>query len=136
MLKRVHHQVVLLLYFPFLKAFISTIKVSLLQRFFLEHNSYFFLLILGVQKPNLLVNRSLSIQLIDSFAQTECNERAVADGSTSKQINKEQDMVDSGVEHVQRNLIDEQRIHYASTGDEDEAVIVENIILSEEVNNK
>lgn len=81
-----------------------------------------------------MVSRSLSIQLIDSFAQTECNERAIAEGSTSNQINTERDMVDSGVEHVQRNVIDEQRIHYASAGEEDEAVIVENIILSEEVN--
>lgn len=85
------------------------------------------------------MSRSLSIQLIDSFAQTELVDRVIPEecGIDAK------DMVDSGVDQVQRiDRLTEpddgascftERLRLASIGDEDAAVIVDNPPSSQEV---
>lgn len=84
--------------------------------------------------PPLTVSRTLSIQLMDSFAQTELAERVIpeesadfTDGIIAKEI-----MIDSGVDQVQRSdqSSDDGRLRLVSVSDEDVAMVVDNNLAS------
>lgn len=105
----------------------------------------FFILILAAQRPNLAASRSVSIQLIDSFAQTERISNIPEEAVESREI-VDKDMVDSGLDPaIQRSdrlsvtETDEPTASYdirsGSVGDDDEAVLVnvENPTSSQEV---
>lgn len=89
------------------------------------------------------MNRSLSIQLIDSFAQTELAERVIPEESADFIDGAAKEMIDSGVDQVQRSdrssVTDDgascynERLRLVSIGDEDAAVIIENLPSSQEV---
>lgn len=95
------------------------------------------------QKSPLTVTRSLSIQLIDSFAQTELAECVIPEESVDFIDGNAKEMIDSGVDQVQRSdrssVIDDvascfnERLRLVSIGDEDAALIVNNLPLSQEV---
>lgn len=85
----------------------------------------------AAQKPNFC--RSLSIQLIDSCAQTEASAQST---STAEQTPGDTDAID-GIHPLQQSVLNE-RTKSIYTSEEDVAVIVEppslNLPLSQEVN--
>lgn len=117
----------------------------------IEHktnNSILNLFQIIAQRAMLSVSRSMSTQLIDSFAQTELIDHVIPEesiGSDSVDAAIEKDMIDSGVDQVQRSdrlSITEpddgtssysERLRLASISDEDAAVIVDNPLSSQEV---
>lgn len=101
-----------------------------------------FLDIIALKAPH-TVSRSLSIQLIDSFAQTELAERVIPEESGDFIDGTTKEMIDSGVDQVQRSVRSSgtddgascynERLRLVSIGDEDAAVIVDNLPSSQEV---